>query len=275
MRSTPCLAHYGVTVSEPAVADAELGSAAPGGDAAAGLAFLRSLGFEPLHTNLYPGVGRQWILRRGHVGDAGYLERDLFTSFRADAERAGDDVPRAGDAIFRLPVADPAATLADLRRRGWATTYLGSDALFRGPDAALYELAPITGDQADDRTVSLWTDSDVLDEAVGSWTALFGFVDQGAAGFHDVATARVLRRAGDGAITLNLLTPAGGGALAPRITDDIFAQQGYPHFRLGTPDKAAALAAGEVVFPDTGDVSYLLINGAYVELVQLTPVGVS
>ena len=57
------------------------------------------------------------------------------------------------------------------------------------------------------------------------------------------------------------------------MTDDIFAQQGYPHFRLGAPDKSAALAAGEIVFPDTGDVSYLLIEGAYLELVELAPVG--
>jgi hypothetical protein len=79
----------------------------------------------------------------------------------------------------------------------------------------------------------------------------------------------VLRRTGDGALTLQLLTPVGGVTLAPRITDDIFAQEGYPHFRLGTRNKPRALAAGEVVFPDTGDVSYVLIEGAYLELVSL------
>ena len=175
MSGTPCLAHYGVTVAEPAVPDGELPTAPPGGDAAAGLAFLGHLGFELMHTNLYPNVGRQWILRRGQVGDSGYVERDLFTSFRADAEAAGGDVPHAGDAIFRLPVDDPMSVLADLRARGWAQTYLGSEALFRGPDAALYELAPLSGDETRDRTVSLWTDPATLDDAVATWCRLFGF----------------------------------------------------------------------------------------------------
>ena len=50
--TTPCLAHYGVTIAEAAVPDDELATAPPGGDAAAGLEFLTHLGFEPLHTNL-------------------------------------------------------------------------------------------------------------------------------------------------------------------------------------------------------------------------------
>ena len=276
MTATPCLAHYGVTVAEPPVPDDELSTAAPGGAAGDGLAFLRWLGFEPLHTNLYAGVGRQWILRRGERGDAGYLERDLFTSFRAGVpwgglERAGGPTPRVGDSVFRLPVTDPAATLAGLRERGWAAPYLGVDGpLFVGPDAAVYELAPITGDDAVDRTISLWTDPATLDRAVASWHDLFG-LELAAKGeaFHGVAEATVLRRVGDGAVTLQLLTPLAGAALAPRITDDIFAQEGYPHFRLGAPDKPRALAAGEVVFPDTGDVSYVLVEGAYLELVAL------
>lgn len=269
MSTTPCLAHYGVTVAEPPVADDRLASDPPGGNAAEGLAFLRHLGFEPLHENLYAGIGRQWILRRGQRGDAGYLERDLFTSFRAGGvARAGGEVPAVGDVVFRLPVADVDATMAGLRERGWARPYLGADGLFVAPDAAVYEIAPITGDDATDRTISLWTDPATLDRAVATWCDLFGLeLTAKREPFHGVADATVLRRTGPGAVTLQLLTPIGGGPLAPRVTDDIFAQEGYPHFRLGAPDKAVALAAGEVVFPDTGDVSYVLIEGAYLELV--------
>jgi len=270
--TTPCLAHYGVTVAEPPVADDRLDIDPPGGDAAAGLDFLRWLGFEPVHTNLYAGIGRQWILRRGQVGDPGYLERDLFTSFRADEPyHAGGDTPRAGDAVFRLPVEDPAATLAGLRQRGWAEPYAGVDGeLFRGPDAAVYELAPITGDDAVDRTISLWTDPADVPRAVQTWSQVFGLelIATGQS-FHGIADATVLQRRDRGPVTLQLLTPPVGTELLPRVTDDIFAQQGYPHFRLGAPDKAAAQQTGETVFPDTGDVSYLLIEGAYLELVQL------
>ncbi len=273
---TPCLAHYGVTVAEPPVADDDLRSAPPGGNAADGLEFLRFLGFEPLHTNLYAGIGRQWILRRGRPGEPGYVERDLFTSFRAgDVEPAGISPARAGDAVFRLTVDDPQATLAELTARGWATPYPPGPTpttgpLFRGPDEAVYELAPISGDEAADRTVSLWTDPDGVDDAVATWCHVFGFevVDK-AADFHGIADAVVLRRTGRAPITLQLLTPRDGAALEPRVTDDIFAQAGYPHFRLGAPDKPAALAVGETVFPDTGDVSYVLVQGAYLELVEL------
>jgi hypothetical protein len=270
--TTPCLAHYGVTVSEPPVPDDRLDVDPPGGDAGRGLEFLAWLGFEPLHTNLYAGVGRQWILRRGKAGDPGYVERDLFTSFRADAvERAGTDVPHAGDAVFRLPVDDPDGVLAELRARGWAEPYAGVDGpLFRAPDAAVYELAPITGDDSIDRTISLWTDAADLARAVGTWTTVFGFErHEGRRPFHGIAEATVLNRSGAGAATLQLLTPLDGASLPARVTDDIFAQQGYPHFRLGAPDKAAAQAVGATVFPDTGDVSYVLVEGAYLELVSL------
>lgn len=270
--TTPCLAHYGATVAEPLVPDDQLASQAPGGGAAAGLAFLEWLGFVPLFTNLYPQVGRQWIVRRGERGDPGYLERDLFTSFRAGTvEPACTSPARVGDAVFRLPVDDPDAVLTEAVQRGWAAPYLGVlGPLFRGPDATVYELAPITGDDAVDRTISLWTDPATLGRAVDTWTTVFGFepVASGVS-FHGVADATVLRRGGPGPATLQLLTPSRGAALEPRVTDDIFAQEAYPHFRLGAPDKAAALAVGEVVFPDTGDVSYVLVEGAYLELVQL------
>ena len=177
----------------------------------------RWLGFVPLHTNLYAGIGRQWILRRGEVGDPGYLERDLFTSFRGDeAAPAGTDEPHVGDAIFRLPVDDPAATLAGLRERGWAEPYAGvAGPLFRGPDATVYELAPITGDDAIDRTISLWSDPATVDRAVATWHDVFGLeeVVRGLP-FHGIAEATVLRRAWPGPVTLQLLTPLDGSRVA-------------------------------------------------------------
>ncbi len=272
MNGTPCLAHYGVTVAEPPVADDALATAPPGGAAAAGLAFLHHLGFQALHTNLYPSVGRQWILRRGARTDPGYIERDLFTSFRAGTvEHAGGSTPRAGDTVFRLPVHDPVATLTDLRARGWAQPYLGVDGpLFVAPDLAVYELAPLTGDPATDRTISLWTNPEVLDRAIAGWCDLYGLeLVAKHEPFHGVADATVLRRHANSPLTLQLLTPPAGAALPERVTDDIFAQEGYPHFRLGAPDKTRALAAGHIVFPDTGDVSYVLFEGAYLELVAL------
>ncbi len=156
-------------------------------------------------------------------------------------------------------------------KRGWAEPYAGVDGpLFRGPDAAVYELAPITGDDAVDRTISLWIDAADVPRAVQTWSQLFGLeLLASGVSFHGIGEATILQRRGNGPVTLQLLTPPTGVDLPARITDDIFAQQGYPHFRLGAPDKAAAQRAGETVFPDTGDVSYLLIEGAYLELVQL------
>jgi hypothetical protein len=269
---TPCLAHYGATVAEPLVPDDELALRPPGGRAAEGIAFLRHLGFELIVENLYPHVGRQWIFRRGTVGSPGYVERDLFTSFRAgEIAPAGIDPPRVGDTVFRLPVSDPDAVFDDLVHHGWAGAYLaGTGPVFMGPDAAVYELATVTGDPVLDRVVSLWTDPVHLDRSIGTWTTVFGFEVVGSGrDFHGVAVATELRRAGQGAMTLQLLTPLDGAGLADRVTDDIFLQEGYPHFRLGAPDKSVALTAGHTVFPDTGDVSYVLVEGAYLELVQL------
>ena len=48
----------------------------------------------------------------------------------------------------------------------------------------------------------------------------------------------------------------------------MFAQVGYPHFRLGTKDRKKVKARGKEVFADTGDVSFVLIEGAYLEVVE-------
>ncbi|KAI9006315.1 hypothetical protein DFJ74DRAFT_690267 [Hyaloraphidium curvatum] len=268
---TPCLAHYGATITEPRVPDDQLGTAPPAGAAAASLAFLAALGFEVRDTNLYPGLGRQWILRRGRPGQRGYLERDVFSSFGADPKirPAGQTgAPAAGDAVFRLPVDDPEGTMRMLREKGWAEPYMNCDKLFRGPDGMVYEIAPLTGNALTDRTVSIWTDPSALDANADAWQSLFGFrtVSTGSS-FYGIAHAHILRRNEPTPVTLQLLTPA-KGELLPRASEDIFAQCGYPHFRLGARSKALVKKRGKEVFPDTADVSYVLVGGAYLEVVE-------
>ena len=70
-------------------------------------------------------------------------------------------------------------------------------------------------------------------------------------------------------MTIGLLTPLAGGAIAPRWRDDIFQEVGYSHFRLGSPNKAAVLAKNREAYPPTGDVAYVMFNEAYLELVQV------
>ena len=211
MSGTPCLAHYGVTVAEPPVPDGELPTAPPGGDAAAGLAFLGHLGFEPMHTNLYPASAGSGSCAEGRSATRA-------TSSAICSPRSAP-TPRPPAAMYRMPAMRSSDFQSTTRcrcsptcaHRAGRRPTSGREALFRGPDAALYELAPLSGDETQDRTVSLWTDPASLDDAVATWCRLFGFTDVGASSFHGVAVARVLRRVGDGAITLNLLTPRDGG----------------------------------------------------------------
>ncbi|MEO1065253.1 MAG: hypothetical protein AAFZ07_27880 [Actinomycetota bacterium] len=262
--ATPCLAHYGATLAEDPLSDDELHSAPPLGAAADALAFLDFLGFVPLIENRYPSLGRQWILGRGDRSEPAYLERDVFTSFTAGTvDSAAGDHPAVGDTIVRLPLADPAGTVAELSGRGWATPYAPEPAWFRGPDGMVYEPAPIDADPGVNRMISIWTDPAEVDRISRDYQVLFAFeeiaVDEPVG---TAARATVLRRSGVGPVTLRLLTPGPRAAtvVAPRVTDDIFAQVGYAHFRLGAPDREAVRAAGTEVFPDTGDVSYVLFQ---------------
>ena len=270
---TPCLAHYGATLAETPIPDAELHSTRPVGDAAAALEFLAFLGFEPLVENRYPNLGRQWILGRGDRSDPTYLERDVFTSFTAGAvAAAGGDQPAVGDTIVRLPLADPAATVAELADRGSVTPYGPETAWFRGPDGMVYEPAAADPDPGVNRMISIWTDPADVDRISADYQTLFAMEEVAVDEPVGTATrATILRRHGHGPITLRLLTPAPGSGrtVAPRASDDIFAQVGYAHFRLGAPDREAVRAAGTEVFPDTGDVSYVLFHHAYLEVVEL------
>lgn len=275
--TTPCLAHYGATLAEDHLPGEELHSAPPLGTAAQALAFLDFLGFEPLVENRYPDLGRQWILGRGERDDPAYLERDVFTSFVAGAvaDAAGDH-PAIGDTIVRLPLTDPAATVTELSARGWATPYRPEPTWFRGPDGMVYEPAPVDADAGVNRTISIWTDPADVDRISSDYQSLFAMeeiaVDEPVG---SAARATILRRSGAGPVTLRLLTPAPRSAVvvAPRVTDDIFAQVGYAHFRLGAPDREAVRAVGTEVFPDTGDVSYVLFHHAYLEVVELAATG--
>lgn len=273
MSRTPCLAHYGTTLAEAPIPDDELATAPLTGQVAETHRFLDLLGFEPLVTNLYPGLGRQWIRRRGRRGEPGYVEKDSFSSFTAVHRPPTDDGrPRVGDAVFRLPERDPSRMLARLVDEGLARPYLGVlDEWFLGPDEQAYELAPVSDDPAANRVISIWTDPATVERISGRYAELFGFavVDRDAAVGDGRARAHVLRREDRGACTIRLLVPADGSAPAPRWTEDIFAEVGYPHFRLGAPSRSAVKAVAPEVFPDTGDVSYVLFEHAYLELVEL------
>ena len=253
--STPCLAHYGTTIANEEV---QVGRT---------LAFHRALGMQQMTFTDYPGLGRQWIFRRGIPDDPAYFEKDAFASTPAvSAPPVG--APRVADTIFRIAVDDPTATLDGLRVAGLVDAE-PADHVFVGPDAQAYELATTSSDRAANRAIFIWTDPSDLERITADYVRLFGFavVDDNA-DFHGLGRVRVLRR-DVSPVTIGLLTPNDGATVAPRLTDDIFALVGYSHFRLGAPDKAAVQACSREAFADTGDVSYVLFNHAYVELVSL------
>jgi hypothetical protein len=278
MTATPCLAHYGTTLAEPTITNDELATAPLTGQVADAHRLMDALGFRLLMRNLYPGLGRQWIFARGERGEAGYVEKDQFSSFTARPRPTGGDQRHVGDAIFRLPERDPSATRTMLLAEGLATAMPGDPGWVRAVDGQVYELAPLTGNQMDDRVVSVWTDPDDIDAIATDLVQWFGFAPPTRASVSDVATAAVLRRGGGGAATIRLLTPADGSSPMPRwrpnppevpAGQDIFGEQGYSHLRLGAPDRAAVKARFPEVFPDTGDVSYVLVHHLYLELVEL------
>ena len=125
---TPAIPHYGTTLAEspPPLGVAQQDVPLTGMLGATDR-FLRLGGFELLVRNLYPGVGRQYIYRRGEVSDADYLEKDCFTSYAAQPPPASD-APRVGETIFRLPHRDPRALYCAWRDERLATPLLGARA---------------------------------------------------------------------------------------------------------------------------------------------------
>lgn len=278
---TPAIAHYGTTLAEapppPGVAQADAPLA---GMLGATDRFLRLAGFELLVRNLYPGVGRQYIYRRGAASDPDYLEKDCFTSYAAQPPPASD-TPRVGETIFRLPHREPRALYRSWRAERLATPLLGTPAedaflageapalLVLGPDAQRYELTHSSPERSDNFAVFVWTHPARIAAAIDAYAKQFGIELVGAdESFHGIAALqRLVRRAP--AVTIGLLTPLAGHTIAPRWRDDIFQEVGYSHFRLGSPNKRLVIEQSREAFPATGDVSYVMFNESYLELVQV------
>ena len=272
---TPCLAHYGTTLAEEAPpAGTSLADLPVTGQVASSLAFADALGMTLLSNNLYDGVGRQWIFGRGDRSDPDYFEKDQFSSFIASTIPALRS-PRVGDTVFRLPLRGLTAGREHLdrllRAPSWAPGGGSDGRLVLGPDDQVYELTESSDDRVDNRVISVWHPPAEIDGAVDAFQRWFGFeLVEHEADFHGLGRAAVLRRA-DPAITIQLVRCA---PVAPRWTsgsvrDDIFRQVGYSHFRLGAPSKQAVQAVSETVFADTGDVSYVMFEESYLELVTL------
>ena len=139
--------------------------------------------------------------------------------------------------------------------------------LFDGPDCQRYELTASSDQPERNHVVYIWTEPDCLEATVADYDKSFGLACSAPIrDFHGIGRVTTLVRA-EPPITIGLLTPAPGESVAPRFSDDIFAQVGYSHFRLGTAAKEPVLAEHRQVFPDTGDVSYVLFHEAYLELV--------
>jgi len=277
---SPAIAHYGTTIIEAPPPAGSLQRDIPHTGALAGtLRLLEILGFEPLIENMYEGVGRQYIRRRGRITDPDYIEFDAFTSYRA-VERPASDRPRVGDTIFRITHRTPAQVFETARREGLVTAAGNpSDAksfmagardwlLVRGPNGQLMEFGPTQPTRAGNHTIYIWTDPASLQATSGDFQAQFGLCEAGTFDFHGIGNGLWLRRDRPG-ITIGLLTPLPGERIDPRWTDDIFREAGYSHYRMGSPDKARTLGASHEAFPDGGDVSFVYFRDSYLELVQV------
>ncbi|MCP5179199.1 MAG: hypothetical protein H6994_04730 [Pseudomonadales bacterium] len=277
--ASPSIAHYGTTIIESPPPEGVDQKSIPATGALAGtLRLLEILGFEPLLENMYPGMGRQYIRRRGQPGDSDYVEFDAFTSYSA-VERPQTPCPRIGDTLFRITHHNPVDVFRRARAEGLVHP-LVSDAvesfesgrndwvLFRGPNGQGIELGPTQTARADNHVIYVWTDPASLDATARDYEAHFGVLPAAAGSFHGLAHCTMLRRERPG-ISIGLLTPNTGEHVAPRWTDDIFLEAGYSHFRLGAPDKQRALAASRQAFPDGGDVSFVYFRDSYLELVQV------
>ena len=249
--------------------------------------FLKLLGAECYVQNFYGPLGRQYIYRRGQIGDLDYFEKDSFTSYTGRFTPPTDR-PRVADVIFRVVHRDVRAVYRrmlaeDLARpigpEGDEAAFLAGEnrsLLIMGPDAQRYELGEVADTHVANHAIFIWTDPAKLVETVRGYAVEMDLVDRdgGKHDFHGIGEVTLMTRLSN-PITIGLLTPYAGQTLSPRWTDDIFQQVGYSHFRLGSPRKAFVKAHHREVFPDTGDVSYVLFHDAYLELIQLpgaTPV---
>ncbi len=275
--ATPAIAHFGTTIIEAAPdADADQKQVPITGALSRTLEFLRILGFQPAMENMYPGVGRQYIWRRGNMGDIDYIEQDNFTSYGA-MPRPATESPRAGDTVFRMTHGDAVGVFrtlddaglvepADADQRAAFLDGSRSWLLFRGPNGQQYELGATQPTVAGNHTVYVWTPDDRLEQVADNYAAHFGLIPAEAEDFHGIGRVMRLTRAEPG-LTIGLLHASVNG-LAERWTDDIFKEAGYSHFRLGALDKPVTEAATRQAFPAGGDVSFVYFEDSYLELVQ-------
>ena len=283
---TPAIPHFGTTLYEvappPETTPEEQGQIPFTGQLARTDRFLEILGMECYVRNMYgPAVGRQYIYRRGKLGDLDYFEKDSFTSYSARFAPPSAR-PRIGDAVFRIvhyQVRDIYRQLLaeDLIRPigpdGEEARFLGGEErsiLVLGPDDQRYELAEVGEGFVENHAIFVWTDPARLADTIRSYAVEMDLVDRVGEklDFHGQGEVTLLTRVSN-PITIGLLTPYDGEAIAPRWTDDVFAQVGYSHFRLGSPRKDFVRKHHREMFPDTGDVSYVMFNEAYLELIDL------
>lgn len=278
--ATPSIAHFGTTLIEVAPPegvrqeDVPLTGALERTDR-----FLRLFGMTLAMRNLYEGLGRQYIYRRGRQDNVDYVEKDTFTSYTG-VTRPDVGLPRVGDTIFRLTHADPIGIYRTLRGEdlieclGSAdqeAAFLagsGESLLFMGPDAQRYELCSTRPTTAENHVVYIWTDPGELDETIGDFTQEFGFAPAGDGDFHGLGKLSLIKRETPG-MTMGFITPFAPDQIAPRWTDDIFREGGYSHFRLGSPDMAHTQKISREAFPQGGDVAFIYFRESYLELVQI------
>ncbi len=275
---TPAIAHFGTTIMEAAPPPGTRQQDVPlEGTLGRTLEFLDVLGFKPHLQNMYEGIGRQYIWRRGEPGDVDYVEQDNFTSYVAEP-RPDTDGPRIGDTVFRLTHSNPTATLQALLDRNLITVsneaelaaFLDGTAdwlLMSAPQGQVYEFGATQADTADNHCVYVWTDEARLEEVAGNFIEHFGMTRGDVEDFHGVARLLPLRRKSPG-VTIGLLHHPTNRVLAPRWTDDIFKEAGFSHYRMGALDKAQTVAFTRQAFPDGGDVSFVYFEDSYLELVQ-------
>ena len=288
---TPSIPHFGTTLYEATPPDgADLATLPFGGMLSRVDRFLTILGMERYVENIYGReVGRQYIYRRGQLGDLDYFEKDAFVSYSATF-RPPAPSPRIGDVVFRVVHHEPRRIYEQLLAEdlvrpigpeGEAAAFVAGErdtVLFRGPDEQDYELSPVGPTFAANHAIFIWTDPAQAARTEAEYGEQFELlpITGRAEDFHGVGRAKLLVRQ-EPPITIGLLTPNANATLLPRWTDDVFAEVGYSHFRLGSPRKAQVLERNREVFPATGDVAYVMFNEAYLELVQVdaaVPVGI-
>ena len=116
---TPPIAHFGTTIIEaPPPKGTDQRDVPKAGALGDQLAFLEALGFAPAMENMYPGMGRQFIWRRGEPDDVNYIELDNFTSYAASDRPATSGSPPASSYPM-IPSARPShVTEGSARGRG-------------------------------------------------------------------------------------------------------------------------------------------------------------